>query len=493
MTADVHVQRHLVTCRITGLGSAGESAVRAAVDDGLPSELEDAIGSVGLHGYWLLRRLDAGAQVGSTWSSVQVGVVLARGIAAQVAAVARGGTDPENALWFPDRAAFVTRFLLDLATGRVQGRWEYAQFSDLLGRREPAAALASAEPAVVATALTQLTPAELETVAVALDGDAILAALAEPGTDDLAVVLDAVGPLVTAGRLDVPRAAALVVATTVAREVGTPVGAVAAAARDVADVLALVRGAGPEADALLSAIRDGRWPEVAAHASPETLLALVRWSPTDRTALAEILARPGSPLIEAERVHTPFGGGLLLVPLLDDLCDWPAAARGWPEGDVEAVRLLCVTAALGRGTSMAAAADPVLRAALAVPADLDLMPRLDGLTVAQLERFDGIAAPPDGAEEVALPVVESPASRLVGRVARALVGELGRRLPGMASASPTYLWSNVLDVEAWVRFGEHEVIAELGHAPLSVLLSMTGLDRATFVAGEVRWTLTTRP
>ena len=135
----------------------------------------------------------------------------------------------------------------------------------------------------------------------------------------------------------------------------------------------------------------------------------------------------------------------------------------------------------------------MLRAALGVSADLDLAEWLDEVPEAQLGTFEATVALPDGAEEVALAVVASPASRLVGRVARAVVGELGRRLPGMASASPAYLWSNVLDVDAWVRFEEHEVTAELGHAPLSVLLSMTGLDRGTFVVGEVRWTLTTRP
>ena len=491
---DVHVQRHFVTCRVLGQGSAGESAVRAAVDDGLPSELEDAIGAVGLHGYWVVRRLDAHAQVGATWSSSQMGAVLARGIAAQVAEVARSGSDPENALWFPDRAAFVSRFLLDLAEGRADGRWEYAQFADLIGRGDPATALALAEPAIVAAAVLQLTPAELEAVAVALDGDAILAALAEPGSVDLTPVLDAVRRLATAGRLAVPRAAALMVATTVARETGIPVGAVAAVAREVADALALVRDAGPDADELLSAVRDGRWRDVAAHTvATDSFLALVRWSAVDRAALTEVLAGPGRPVIEAERVYTTFGGGLLLVPLLDDLCDWPEATRDWPDGAVGAVRLLCVTAVLGRGTSVAAAADPVLRAALGVSADLDLTAWLDEVTEAHVGAFEATVALPDGAEEVALAVGASPASRLVGRAAHALIGELGRRLPGMASASPAYLWRNVLDVDAWVTFGERDVVAELGHAPLSVLLSMTGLDRGTFVVGEVRWTLTTRP
>jgi len=490
---DVHVQRHFVTCRVLGEGSAGESAVRAAVDDGLPSELEDAIGAVGLHGYWVVRRLDAHAQVGATWSSSQMGAVLARGIAAQVAEVARRGSDPENALWFPDRAAFVSRFLLDLAEGRADGRWEYAQFADLIGRGDPATALALAEPAIVATAVLRLTPAELEAVAVALDGDAILASLAEPGTVDVTSVLDAVRRLAAAGRLAVPRAAALVVATTVAREVGMSVGAVAAVAREVADAIALVRDGGPDADELLRSVRDGRWRDVAAHVATDSFLALVRWSAVDRAALTEVLAGQGRTVIEAERVHTPFGGGLLVVPLLDDLCDWSEATRDWPDGAVGAMRLLCVTAVLGRGSSVAAAADPVLRAALDVSEDLDLVAWLAGVSEAQVRTFEATVALPDGEHDVSLAVVASPVSRLLGRAARAVIGELGRRLPGKASASPAYLWRNVLDVDAWATFGERNVVAELGHAPLSVLLSMTGLDRGTFVVGEVRWTLTTRP
>jgi hypothetical protein len=128
-----------------------------------------------------------------------------------------------------------------------------------------------------------------------------------------------------------------------------------------------------------------------------------------------------------------------------------------------------------------------------VSADLDLTAWLDEVTEAHVVTFEATVALPDGTEEVALAVGASSASRLVGRAAHALIGEFGRRLPGMASASPAYLWRNVLDVDAWVTFGERDVVAELGHAPLSVLLSMTGLDRGTFVAGEVRWTLTTRP
>jgi hypothetical protein len=336
-------------------------------------------------------------------------------------------------------------------------------------------------------------PSEVEAVAVALDGDAILATLAEPGTVELTSVLAAVRRLSATGRLAVPNAAALVLATTVARETRTPVGVVAAVAREVADAVALVRVAGPDADELLRAVRDGRWREVAAQvASTDSFLALVRWSAADRAALTEVLADPDRQVIGAERVHTPFGGGLLLVLLLEDLCDWAEATRGWPDEAIGALRLLCVTAALGRGTSVAAAADPVLRAALDVSADLDLVEWLDEVTEAQVGTFEETVALPGGADEVALAVVASPASRLVGRVARAVVGELGRRLPGMASASPAYLWSNVLDVDAWVRFEEHEVVAELGHAPLSVLLSMTGLDRGTFVCGEVRWTLMPR-
>jgi hypothetical protein len=487
---DVHVQRHVVTCRVLGQGPAGESELRTAVDR-LGSELEDAMGAVGLDGYWVVRRLDAHAQVGASWSSAQMGVSLARGIAARVAELTRRGNNPETALWFPDRAAFVSRFLLDLAEGRADGRWEYAQFAHLLGRAVGGVVLAEAEPETVADALLMLSPVEVEVVAVALDGDAILATLATHGPVDVTPLLAAVRRLATAGRPDLPRGAALVLATTVARDTGLSLGAVASAAREVADALALMRGAGPLASVLLEAIRDGRWRDVAALAAADEFLPLVRWSASDRAAFTEVVAGPGCIALEAERVHTPFGGGLLLVPLLDDLWDWVEASCGWPEGAVGVVRLLCVAAALGRGGG-AVAADPVLRAALGVPDDLDVFAWLDGVTDAQVTSFEAAARLADGGE-VTLAVADAPASRVVSRTAHGLLDDLGRRLPGMASASPEYLRRNVLDVDAWVGFGEREVVAELGHAPLSVLLAMTGLDRGTFVVGEVRWTLTTRP
>ena len=490
--ADIRVQRHVADCRVLGSGPEGRRALLAALEHDLALDLEDALGAIGLTGYWVLRRLDVRACVGAAWSSPRMSGAVAREVACAVADRVRQGGDPETALWFPDRAAFVARFLLDLAEGRARERWEYAQFAELL--RDPyagPATLAADEPDVVADALLLLAPTELEIVASSCDGDALLQVLGGPSRPvSVEPLLLALRQLASAGRLEVP-GVALVVAVTAARASGLPVATVSGAARELAGILDLLRAGGSRRPELVAAVRDGRWRDLVALVGPtDAFLPLVRWSPADRAALMTALEGPPLTRAEVDRVHTPFGGGLLLLPLLDDLGDWPATSAG-------VAKLACLTSALGRGRSLAPAADPVLRAALGVPDDLDVATWVEGLTdedVRDLESRIRLAETSEAFLRLPATLGATAGGSLVSRVARAAYAELGRRLPGMASASPAYLWRNVLDLDASVVFGVAEVVVELGHAPLSVLLSLTGLDRGSFVEveGSRRWTLTTR-
>jgi hypothetical protein len=198
--------------------------------------------------------------------------------------------------------------------------------------------------------------------------------------------------------------------------------------------------------------------------------------------------------VPGARLHTRFGGGLLLVPLLPDLWSWREATAGWP--DVAGVpadrlaRLAVVAAALGTARFAAAVTDPVLRTALGVPGDVDVpgwLAALDPLPFAAATGLD-LAEVPD-------PWLYAGRSGFPGIAAAALLRALGRRLPGLAAASPSYLWHNVLDVDARVELEDDRALAELGHAPLGVLLSMTGLASTSFVVEGVeerRWTLTSR-
>jgi hypothetical protein len=104
------------------------------------------------------------------------------------------------------------------------------------------------------------------------------------------------------------------------------------------------------------------------------------------------------------------------------------------------------------------------------------------------KRIDAECYLPDDSVTLAAP--ESEGRRQVNLCARVLLSALGHRLPGMATASAGYLVRNVLDIGARITFGDGEVLVELDHPPLGVLLSITGLDRDGFTGGDGRrWTL----
>ncbi|OBF33684.1 hypothetical protein A5724_19230 [Mycobacterium sp. ACS1612] len=488
----VRVTRHLVVCRVLGSSAEGQRALVAAVERDLAQELQRALGARGPSGYWVLRRLDVATSVGAAWPAARMAASIARQVAEAVEDCARRGVDPANALWFPDRASFLARYLLDLAEGRARGRWEYAQFAGQLADPYAApAVLAADEPDAVADALLLLSPAELEALAGSCDVEVLLRALdgtAEPVSVD--PVLGALQRLASAGRLDIP-GVALVLAAAAARGSGLPLTMLTRVATEVADALALLRASGNRRPQAVAAIRDGRWRDLQAiTGATDGFLPLVSWSPADREGLAAALDDSAVTRSTTERAYTPFGGGLLLLPLLDDLGDWPPAVAG-------VAKLGTLTAALGRGRTLAPATDPVLRAALSVADDIDVAGWARALTDHDVREFDSRLRLFEVADEfLCLPASlgATPGGRLLSRIARAAYSELGRRLPGMASASPEYLWRNVTDIDAWVVFGDTEVTVELGHAPFAVLLSMTGLDRGSFVetAGSRRWILTTR-
>ena len=489
---DVHVGRHVITCRTSASG-AGERALRGVVDL-LPADLAGALQGVGLHGYWIIRRLDVSSHLGAAWASSRMAAAVSQKVAGEVAEVVRHGHDPDAVLWFPDRAAFVSRFLLDLAEGRAAGRWEYAQFGADARPQDAAIDLARDEPDILQEALEQLTDAELVRVAAGLDGDAVLAALVAGGEAAPLVgpVIDALGLL---GPRLPERGAALVLAVVAVRASGRGLVAVADPARAVAAVLPGLRRA-PEAG--LDALRHGRWVEVASLTGSGAVVPLVHWPPEARASLAEAMGGPTRPVATGRRCHTDFGGIFLLAPILDDLWSWRSATSTWPGEDSDRIaKLLCVTAALGCEQHTLAARDSLVRAVLGVSMDLEPVAWVEGLGERHAKAFAAEVGSSLDVEPMALaePLAAAPVAELIGRTAAAAVRALGRRLPGMAAASPPYLVRNVLDLDAWVTTSGDESVVELGRPPLAVLVSMAGLDRGSFVvdgvAGERRWTLTT--
>jgi len=284
-----------------------------------------------------------------------------------------------------------------------------------------------------------------------------------------------------------------------------------APAREVADLLVLLDALGSRTSEVLGLLVSGDWSATLAAVgttSADVLLPFVGWSRSERAALADALDATAIPVEQArDRLRTPFGGGFLLLQVLDDLCDWGAATRSWPtHGDVSAealVRLLVLAAALGRGRSADAVHDPVLRMALGIPpllngralgewlAAVEELPVHEFLAVADA----GIPTVAASATSLALPGARGPAAHLVGRVACALLSLFGRRLTGMGTASASYLLDNLLDVEAWVTIDGAAAVVEIGHPPLDVLLMLSGMNRGRFrfAGSEVTWTLPAHP
>jgi hypothetical protein len=489
---DLQIRRLVAHCRMPAGTTAGPRVV-AALEEELGAPLERALSTLDADGYWLIRRLAVRAGVGAEWTTAQMAATVAGAIGDAVRQRVRRGREEGDVLWFPDREAFVADFLLDLARGRAGGRWEYDEFAPLPEWPDAAIALAAAEPAVLQAALARLGPAGLEEVADLVRGDRLLEVV-DAGGAARAPVLVALRRLRTQGRLTVTGSTGLLLAVEAVRDRPVTLADVARPALDAAELVRLVARVGGAADEVLAAVAAGRWAGVVAAAGPtDAFLPLVEWPAADRTALAEALS--GAPdMVPEPRLHTRFGGGFLLLPLLPDLWSWSRATEAWPDADgVGADRLaeLAVLAATS-GTARFAAVlqDPLLRLALAIPDDVNVRAWLDGLEPEPFAESVGLRL-----DDPVDPWLGTPVLHVLAVAATAVLRDLGRRLPGMAGASPAYLWRNVLDVDAWVSLGETDAVVELGRAPLAVLLAMTGLGRADFVvggAGERRWTLTSR-
>jgi len=504
-TGSLRVQRHVVTCR--SFGAEPGSAVMGAFAEGFAERLGDAMDTLGgPAGYWVVRRLDVSAAVATSWAPGQVATAVANSVAAGLARTVDRGTQFGSVLWFPDRAAFLGRFVLDAAERGVSDRWEYAQFAGVLGR--PGCLLvelARTDAADLLAGLTDLGSAELERVVAATDPGSVvdvLRGLSGGGFEEgcPALVLDATRELMHAGRLARGPQAALLIALTAARAHGADaLAALAGPALDVAGVLEMVSGLGPRTRGVVDALAAARWAEAIAEVGADDVLPLVQWPEDDRRELCRLLVPEPAPAGAGPEVEwTAFGGMFLLIPLLGELWDWPSATSGWPPcGGVSAERvakLLVLTAALGRGRTTAPVTDPVLRLALGIPAELsaaDVESWLADLLPEQVFEVDG---PEEECLRLGPPLSSYEAAGLFTRLAGVVIRDLGAQLPGMAAASPSYLWANVLDFDAEVRIAPESVVVGLGDPPLHVLLSLTGMNRGRFACedGERAWTLTSR-
>ncbi len=389
----VHIRRHLVSYRVAE--GSPHLAVRGTLDRLLLASLAERLPATlrgGDESVWLIRRLDVRTCIGTSWTSGRVAHALAAATAkALEGTLDREGADGDTVMWFPDRAAFLARFLLDCAVGRAAGQWEYGEFDDLTGGSASSTmrVVIASDPRTGLDALVRLTEPDLGRILsriVASDADAILRTLgtvsAPDGFEPAALVVDALGRLLDRSELPLePRVGALALFLDVARHEGSPPPAgTDARAREVVQLMATLRAARPhEARRLAGALAEGAWHAVDPPAM-NRLPELVGWPAAARREAVRRLARarlgdtepserPRPPLLA-----TDLGGMFLLLPLVDDF-PWEPATAEWPglEG-IDGLRLaqyLTVIGALGAERNAAAVLDPVLRLALEVPPKID--------------------------------------------------------------------------------------------------------------------------
>jgi hypothetical protein len=206
-------------------------------------------------------------------------------------------------------------------------------------------------------------------------------------------------------------------------------------------------------------------------------------------------AAPGAgapPAATGEVVVTPFGGVLLLVPLMTEIAELggPAAGAGAGDGDPAVVagvlRLIVLLACLGRDTWDLARVDPVTvgLAGLPSPPSPDrLAAAISLLTAAAADGGGTGRRGPAGAPAAVGPadvaaLVAGAAGRIaVAGLASRLMAAFAARLPGFSESTAGHLRRNFLLGPAATRWDDDGVHAELPAVPLAIVLRMAGMGR----------------
>ena len=247
----------------------------------------------------------------------------------------------------------------------------------------------------------------------------------------------------------------------------------------------------------------GDWTTV----DPAVVAALSGWPGPERADLIERLTATTDERVGADR--TAYGGLFLLLPLLAEL-PLSAATDGWPDLGPASARsmlgALTVLGVMGSDRSAGVLADRWFQLALGLPPlDLAELTRwtddVGPIRLAKLPAaFDDVLrrrpASDSSDPDLIIAGLPEPAANLIRIAATALLRELSYRLPGMAEASAAHLRRNVLAFDAVVTPETERFVVELGHPPLNLLLSLTGMNRRTFylpATGGRPWILTSAP
>jgi hypothetical protein len=450
-----------------------------------------------------IRRLDVPVEVNAGWEPDAIARSWARQISRTLVQDLCGAGDGGNVIRFPDRAAYLARFVADAASGDAWSHWFYRPFAGLHALPVSAAirtALAD-DPTLGLAALRRLDSRDLGTVVASLtDADArcTLNSLAcgheEASLDASLAAAVAAWPFIVAGcdALSASRSAlALFVRVAVG---GGPAARVAAEA--VAALAAIVRTSSASASSRLRrALAAGdmlRTRELAGTATPE-LEIFARVSHRQLDAAFRAVAPASAVEHDAmETRHTRFGGALLLLPLLDALeCD--AVAADWPAPGAtraaQLVRWLVLVKCLGRPRADAAFHDPALRDLFGIAPQIGwpqaaawlaaLGPaRRRDLTRA-FRRGHGAAADLDYLVLPRTTGIDPIWQRAFTFGAQRVMRGFAARLPGFGQSRYDYLHRNFLDFPATFDYEPARIVVRLGRPPLHLMLGLTGASRGT--------------
>jgi hypothetical protein len=263
-------------------------------------------------------------------------------------------------------------------------------------------------------------------------------------------------------------------------------------------------------DALLAALQSGDWATATRLGATSAATALAGWTDEPRVEALGVIQRgsAASPAGAVGRGYTRFGGQFLLLPLLAELplaeatSGWPGLAGTGPDAVLGALALVGVL-----GTELVLD-EPWFRLATGIPectgaglaqwtgdVGADRLATVGGTFGEVLERRAAGAEVDREDPDLLVPGLVEPAVTAVRTATSALLRELSYRLPGMATASVAHLRRNVLRLDAHVTVEAERVVVELGHPPLNLLLSLTGMNRRSFTlaaTGDLPWIVTTR-
>jgi hypothetical protein len=492
LRADCHVAPGNDPATASDIARAVENHLAAALRGTLATWLDSDDESV-----WILRGVQLDVVTADDTPPDRLASVFASALGRALAGTLQGDGDGIDAIRFPNRTAYLARFVTDLAADHPWSRWYYAPFSGL--KSLPASA-------AIRTALTESPERGLAALA-SLDDHTLAKVTGALAPEDEARLLDALGGLAAASHSNSDAVAAARAGWMRAAHLGVERGralfAVVRADRvaemgvlvhAVGSILAEARGAEPVPAGERKTPPASREASSAVISPPRSLAATP-------AMLADDVRRASDDAVRETPLTTRFGGLFLLLRDLEGL-PWAAWTKDWPPiqwAPAPADVLKCLTLSLcaGRARVRDALDDDAVRALFAIPRstaipEISLWLREVGsrrracltrdsiegdrtFSLTQAERTWLAPAPRAG--------IGLPWCRALALIAAIVLRRFAHRLPGFAESTPEHLWRNFLDFEAIVEADAKRVVVRCGRPPLHLVLTLTGMTRG-MIAGR---------